>query len=239
VSKSKRKSTSAAAKRTVCSHSERPLLGASATKPRLAPCYDAVFFDFDGVLADTELLHYACWRRIFASRGGDLRWGNYNRFLRGYSGEELLSRVSRLSPRIACSDQIQNMYAEKKLLYRQLTDSLNLIPETVVEFVRRLPIPCAVVTSSARVDVERVLRKVGLLSRFNAVVCCNQPKPAPNGYQEAMSVLCVKSPLAVEDSDPGVQSATAAGLEVLRVSSPAGMPALVTAKLYGWAPACQ
>jgi HAD superfamily hydrolase (TIGR01509 family) len=104
-----------------------------------------------------------------------------------------------------------------------------------VAFVRRLSLPCAVVTSSERVDVEQVLREAGLLTRFAEIVCgedVEQPKPAPNGYQQAVKALGAECALAVEDSDAGVQSAIAAGLEVVRVPSPEAMPALVASRLY-------
>jgi len=128
------------------------------------------------------------------------------------------------------------MYSQKKLLYLDLVASVSIIPEAVVAFVQRLPVPCAVVTSAERAEVERELLGVGLLPRFAAIVCAEdvaEPKPAPDGYDQAMITLGVKRALAVEDSDAGVQSAMAAGLDVLRVPSPDAVPALVTDKLYG------
>jgi beta-phosphoglucomutase len=195
--------------------------------------YDAVLFDFDGVIADTEPLHYLCWRRLFVDRRLDLTWSEYSQVLRGYSGKELLARVSHLFHHSSNFDQIENLYAEKQALYHRLTASCRLISDSVVAFVHRLPVPCAVVTSSKRVDVERVLLRVGLLTRFSAIVHCDEPKPAPDGYQQAIVALGIQRPLAVEDSEPGIQSAKAAGLDVLRVPSPTKMPTMVTAKLYG------
>jgi len=198
--------------------------------------YDAVLFDFDGVLADTEVLHYSCWRRLLASRAVDLTWNNYLRVLSGYSGEELLARLSVLCPSSLNLDQIRSIYVQKKKLYRDLAPSSSLIPSTVATFVHGLPVICAVVTSSERADVEHVLLNSGLLSRFSAVVCredIDEPKPAPDGYNKVLIALGVHHALAVEDSSAGVASARAAGLEVLQVPSPDAMPAMLADKLYG------
>jgi beta-phosphoglucomutase len=216
------------------SQADRSLLTTSSGNPPLETFYDAVLFDLDGVFADTERLHWTCWQRLFAGHGVDLTWKDYTQALRGYSGEELLARLSLLYPQCVGCDQIITIYAQKKLLYRDLVASLSIVPEAVVALVNRLPVPCAVVTSSERVDVERALLSVGLLTRFAAIVCCedvDEPKPAPNGYKKALVVLGAQRALAVEDSDAGAQSATAAGLEVLQVPSPHAMPAMVAEKL--------
>ena len=212
-----------------------PPLTVSSGSPLSETLYDAVLFDFDGVLADTESLHYTCWRRVLANHSIELKWRDYTQVLRGYSGEELVARVSRLFPRGVGFNQINNLYLQKKLLYRDFAPSLCMVPEVVVAFVERLPVPSAVVTSSERVQVERVLQGVGLLTRFAAIVCCedvDEPKPAPNVYAQALVALGAQHALAVEDSDAGVQSARAAGLEVLTVPSPSAMPEMVASKLY-------
>ena len=125
--------------------------------------YQAVLFDFDGVLADTEPLHYGCWQRLFAHYGFDLTWENYVRNLSGYSGEELMARLSRICPPTV--GDLKTLYSRKKSLYRNLAPSRGLIPSTVAAFVQQLPLTCAVVTSSDRADVEWALRDAGLLSR--------------------------------------------------------------------------
>jgi HAD superfamily hydrolase (TIGR01509 family) len=88
----------------------------------------------------------------------------------------------------------------------------------------------AVVTSSGQTEVEPVLEKAGLRSFFHATVYggdVQHHKPAPDPYLLAVERLGVRNALAVEDSTAGEASARAAGLEVLRVQTPAEMPGLL------------
>jgi HAD superfamily hydrolase (TIGR01509 family) len=80
-----------------------------------------------------------------------------------------------------------------------------------------------VVTSSNRLEVEPVLVAAGIREYFGALVCggdVSRQKPWPEPYIRAVGLLGVSAALVVEDSDVGVESARAAGFEVLRVGNP-------------------
>jgi beta-phosphoglucomutase-like phosphatase (HAD superfamily) len=88
------------------------------------------------------------------------------------------------------------------------------------------------VTSSGQTEVEPILINAGLRDYFQAAVYggdVKRHKPAPDPYLLAMEKLGVRTALVVEDSDAGEASARAAGLDVLRVRTPAEMPALLRA----------
>ena len=80
----------------------------------------------------------------------------------------------------------------------------------------------AVVSSSARQEVEPALRVGGVLEFFGALVCGSEVprlKPAPDPYLRAAEILHASRPLVIEDSAIGVESAQAAGFDYLRVES--------------------
>ena len=94
----------------------------------------------------------------------------------------------------------------------------------------------AVVSTSARVEVEPPLEAGRIRHYFDAVVTgedTERHKPAPEPYLLAAELIGARKPLVVEDSAPGIASGHAAGFEVLAVESAAGMPALLRGLLAG------
>ena len=91
-----------------------------------------------------------------------------------------------------------------------------------------------VVSASSRIEIEAALEAAGILRCFDVVIGTEdveRTKPAPDPYLLAMRRLCVQRGLAVEDSEAGMASATAAGLDLLQVPKPADMPGLLKRRL--------
>jgi HAD superfamily hydrolase (TIGR01509 family) len=92
----------------------------------------------------------------------------------------------------------------------------------------------AVVTASARIEIEPLLAAGGIAGRFDALVCgkeAGRNKPAPDPYLRAAALLEAKNPLVVEDSEAGIASGRAAGFEVLVIDTAAGMMDAVMKRL--------
>jgi HAD superfamily hydrolase (TIGR01509 family) len=88
----------------------------------------------------------------------------------------------------------------------------------------------AVVTSSARTEIEPALVTGRIRECFQELVCGKEVdnlKPAPDPYLRAAKLLSSKKPLVIEDSDAGVTSARAAGFEVLRINDVRSVAAAV------------
>ncbi len=119
-------------------------------------------------------------------------------------------------------DQLWGQYPRKKDLFRSRNETaVTFIPETL-ELVREVSAThkLAVVSSSARVEVEPVLVRGGIRECFTALVCGNEVrrlKPAPDPYLRAAELLGSNKALVIEDSDAGEQSGRAAGFDVLRL----------------------
>jgi beta-phosphoglucomutase len=198
--------------------------------------WDALLFDFDGVLADTEPLHYSCWRELLSPFGIQLDWDFYQRNCVGVSDRMMVERLaSERTPPIPW-EEIWPEYQRKQLLFRErlmadppfLEGTLALVRELAADY--RL----AVVSSSSRTEVEPPLERAGIRGCFQAFVCGREVanlKPAPDPYLKAAELLGARRPLVIEDSDAGVASGNAAGFEVLRVSRPERVPEEVRALL--------
>ncbi len=198
--------------------------------------YDAILFDFDGVLADTEPLHYACWSEILQPFGIQLDWGFYQKNCIGISDRLMIERLAAGRKPPIPMDEIWPEYARKQVMFRdRLKVDSPFLAETVL-MVRELSdiYKLAVVSSSGRSEVEPPVEKAGFRRCFQAFVCGKEVpnlKPAPDPYLHAAKLLGAACPLVIEDSDAGVASAEAAGFEVLRVTSAANVAAEVRAHL--------
>jgi len=197
--------------------------------------YEAILLDFDGVLADSEPVHFECWQEILQTFGLRLDWKTYCEEGIGVSDRQLLSLLCQ---RVDPPFDVERLFAEfprKRDLFRSRMLERQPFSADVFELLRELGgYQLAVVTSSGQPEVEPVLEKAGLRSFFHAVVYhadVKQHKPAPDPYLLAVEKLGVRTALAVEDSDAGETSARAAGLDVLRVRTPGEMPALLRERL--------
>ncbi len=185
--------------------------------------FDALLFDFDGVLADTEPLHYSCWKEILEPHGILFDWPFYQKNCVGISDRLMVERfAAQHDPPIPFAD-IWPDYQRKQLMFRErLERDHPFLPETL-ELIEKLhgQYKLAVVSSSSRTEVEPPIERAGIRPCFQAMVCGREVpnlKPAPDPYLKAAEMLGATRPLVIEDSDAGVASGTAAGFEVLRVS---------------------
>ena len=183
---------------------------------------DAVVFDNDGLLLDTEEAWTRAETALFARHGSTFT-GEHKRDLIGTSPvtssaklEVMLDMPGR-GP--ALMDELHDQVMEEALLgVPARPGALELL-----EAVRAAGLPVGVASNSARAFVERVLSGAGLLDgHFDVVVTANDvqnPKPAPDLYLAACAALGAdpERSAALEDSAIGVAAARAAGMYVIAV----------------------
>jgi len=197
--------------------------------------YEAILFDFDGVLVDSEPVHFVCWQEILQPFGLTLDWKTYSEQGIGVSDRAMLAVLCKQSDPPLDIELLAAEYPRKKEIFRDRMLAAQPISQTVIDLLDSLKdYKLAVVTSSGRAEVEPILEAAGLRHRFDAAVFggdVKSLKPAPDPYRLAVERLGVTRALVVEDSEAGVASGLAAGLEVLRVQAQAEMPALLRAHL--------
>ena len=180
----------------------------------------AVVFDLDGVLVDSEPVWEQVRRQVVAEHGG--QWApDAQRRLMGMSTPEWAAYLSRdlgvgLSP-----DQVATLVVDR--MAARYADQVPLM-DGAAEAVHRIAArwPLGVASSSPPRLIETVLRSAGLRSCFSAAMSTEQVargKPAPDIYLAVAAALgfppgdCA----AVEDSANGLRSAAAAGLRVIGI----------------------
>ena len=183
---------------------------------------DAILFDFDGVLADTEPLHFACWKEVLAPLGISLDWEFYRQYGVGVDDRLILRRIAEQADPPRDWETLWAQYDAKKELFRLKITAEPPFPAEMKPFLRELQsrFKLAVVSSSGRPEIEAALAAGGLIEFFDGLVCGREAgavKPAPEPYLMGARVLASARPLVVEDSEPGQAAGRAAGFEVLAV----------------------
>jgi beta-phosphoglucomutase len=197
--------------------------------------YEAICFDFDGVLADSEPVHFDCWSEVLKPLGIQLDWNVYVKYCIGVPDALVAEFFRHQIDPPATYEAVWAQHARKRELFRARVQADPPISDAVRECIKSLSdYRLALVSASSRSELEPLLERAGLRACFDALVCAEdveRTKPAPDPYLLAVRLLGVTKALAVEDSASGIESARAAGLDVLEVGSPAEMPNLLRARL--------
>ncbi len=188
------------------------------------PHFDAILFDFDGVLADTEPVHFAAWCDALARLGVHLASSRQSEFV-GVSDRTMIEQIAAEQKPPLAADHLWSSYADKRALFRERVAAEPPIRPETVDLLGSVykKYKLAVVSSSDRSEIEPMLDRASVLPLFQGLVCGMEVlrlKPAPDPYLRGAELLGARCPLVVEDSDAGVASGLAAGFEVLRLSSP-------------------
>jgi HAD superfamily hydrolase (TIGR01509 family) len=200
------------------------------------PAFDSILFDFDGVLLDTEPVHWACWAQVLAPLGVTLSWEFYRGSCIGIDDREMLRMMATQSDPPRDWTVLWQQYPAKQELFRARMETAPPFDAGVSPLLSELEprYLLAVVSSSACREIEPLLEAAGLRGHFQTVVggdSVKRHKPDPEPYLLAANRLRSKRPLVLEDSPAGLASGRAAGFEVLAIPHPADMPALLRARL--------
>ena len=184
--------------------------------------FQAYLFDCDGTIVDSMPLHYIAWKQALGEWGCTLdedlfySWG-------GKPPVEIIAALNQLRD---LKMPIEAVAERKESLYFSLLHDLKPIPEVLEQIVAQHDqIPFAVVSGSTRESIVNSLAAVGLLDCFSILVGSEdyaRSKPAPDAFLTAAARLGVapKDCLVFEDTDMGIQAATAAGMASVRIPQP-------------------
>lgn len=192
----------------------------------------AIVFDFDGVIANTEPLHFRAFRDTLLPLGLSLSEHDYYARYLGFDNRGVFEAVGRNRGTLFESRRLAELVSEKADRMEGLErDQSVLFPGAARAIARcAAAVPLAIASGALRAEIDRVLEGVGLARHFAAIVSAEDTplsKPAPDPYLRAVRLLSEATaptpPLspadcvAVEDSIWGVRSARAAGLMVVAV----------------------
>jgi beta-phosphoglucomutase family hydrolase len=184
--------------------------------------FQAYLFDCDGTIADSMPIHYIAWKKALAEWNCTFE----ERLFYAWGGTPVAEIISLLNERQGLSMPVERVAARKEDIYFELLPQLKAVPE-VVEHIEAQHgrIPFAVVSGSTRDSVTASLVALKLLDKFDALVCAGdykKSKPDPEAFLLAAAKLGVapESCLVFEDTDMGIQAATAAGMASVKIPLP-------------------
>ena len=192
---------------------------------------EALVFDFDGVIADTEPMYWRAWQELLKDYDLPFTWTDYCRIGRGIRDEEILVSLATTVSDSEVMTSIRKRIPECAEKVRSWMLDQTPISDATVELLKSLEgRTLGLVTTSNRSDVEAVLRRKGIARCFKECVFgeeVTRHKPDPAPYLLLREKLGVRGGTAFEDSDAGLLSAARAGFKSIRVSTPGALPKLV------------
>ncbi|HUX44556.1 MAG TPA: HAD-IA family hydrolase [Terracidiphilus sp.] len=184
--------------------------------------FRAYLFDCDGTIVDSMPLHYVAWKATLAEWNCDFD----ETLFYAWGGRPVAEIISSLNQRNGLQMPVADVAHRKETRYHEQLHQLKAIPE-VVEHIHAQHgrIPLAVDSGSRHNSVVDSLTALNLLSKFQTLVCAEDyqnGKPAPDAFLLAAELLGVPPAdcLVFEDTDLGIQAATAAGMASVRVPQP-------------------
>ena len=184
-----------------------------------AGSFRAYLFDCDGTIVDSMPLHYIAWKKSLAEWNCPFQ----EELFYAWGGRPVTEIIAALNEQHGLAMPVDTVAKRKEELYYELLPQLKAIPE-VIEHVEAQHgrIPLAVVSGSRRNSVVGSLTALHLLDKFDTLVCAEdyaRGKPAPDCFLAAAARLGVdpKDCLVFEDTDMGIEAATAAGMASVRV----------------------
>jgi len=195
----------------------------------------AIVFDFDGVLADSEPLHFEVFRQVLDQVGITLTPEDYYSKYLGYDDLGAFQAVLRDQGRPHDEASVAGLVAAKADRFPRLVDGRDVLFPGAAEAVRRFAaeVPLAIASGALPHEIELILNGAKLRDAFQVVVGAGdtpRSKPAPDPYARAVELLqerglvpagadAASQCVAIEDSHWGIQSAKAAGLSCIAVTT--------------------
>lgn len=183
---------------------------------------EAILFDLDGTLADTDSIHFSVWQDILVRYDLDIDRSFYRQRISGRTNSKIIKDII---PQLTLEDAWK-LATEKEETYRRLANCLLPTPglDRLIDLSDRAALKRAVVTNAPEDNAVFMLKALRLTDTFPTVVMAKDAppgKPDPAPYELALSRLMVKGKRAIafEDSAAGIRSAIAAGIYTIGITS--------------------
>jgi beta-phosphoglucomutase len=192
----------------------------------------AIVFDFDGVIADSEYLHLRAYQQVLAPEGISISNEEYFERYLGYDDVGVFKALLKDKGLPLDEGRMQQLIERKGERYESLAAAGELLFPGAADFIRAAAaaVPIAIASGALTHEIEEVLERAGLRPLFPVIVGADQTirsKPDPEPYQTAFTRLrsltsrdlIPSRSVAIEDSKWGLVSARAADLRCVAVTN--------------------
>jgi beta-phosphoglucomutase len=194
---------------------------------------ETVIFDFDGVIVDTEPLHYAAFQRTLEPLGLHFTWQEYVETYIGFDDRDAFKHAFCSKGTTLVPDELQSLIGKKAAFFQEIIRSdVSAYPGVLnlVFYLHAHKIPLAICSGALRSDIDPILAMLGISDYFDVIVTADDvavSKPDPECYRLAFqrlqevhqSHISKEATIAIEDTPAGISAAKAAGLMVCAVTN--------------------
>jgi beta-phosphoglucomutase len=204
----------------------------------------AIVFDFDGVIANSEPLHLLAFQQALADDGVELTATEYYSRYLGYDDVGMFEALGRDRGMSMQSGRVAELVARKGDRMQNLLHSGSVLFPGALEFIRTAAaaVPIAIASGALRHEIDEIIDAAGVANLFATIVAAGdtpESKPSPAPYRLAFEQLQEKTgraldprrAVAIEDSRWGLESARGAGLRLVGVTSSYSAGELSSAEL--------
>jgi beta-phosphoglucomutase len=206
----------------------------------------AVIFDFDGVIADTEPLHLAAFNQVLGSYGVEISKEAYYRDYLGYTDHDCFDIIKKANPDRIGRTSVKALMQQKSRAFLELVKEETCVLKYVPEFLQSLAaanLLVAICSGALRSEIETILVQARLHDFFEVIVSANEVKkgkPDPQGFVLTLQMLSSNHPgktikaadcVVIEDSHWGLEAAEAAGMHTVAVANSYAADELAKAEL--------
>lgn len=193
----------------------------------------AVIFDFDGIIADTEPIHYQAFQEVLKPFGLEYSWDDYVSKYIGFDDRDAFREVFRAAGRELPAEGLAALINSKAGLFERIVQQGVTAYPGVISLISELKgaVPLALCSGALRSDILPILDSMAIRDAFDVLVTADdvtESKPDPQSYILAVQRLSESFPdrnitadccIAIEDTPSGIASATMAGVSVLAVTN--------------------
>jgi beta-phosphoglucomutase len=192
----------------------------------------AIIFDFDGVIADSERLHFRAYQDVLAEDGVTFTQQEYLASYLGYDDVGMFRQLAKDRGMAMDGTRLAALIERKGARFEALAAAGGMLFPGAAEFIRAAAaaVPIAIASGALSHEITEVLDKAGLRSLFPVIVGADhteRSKPSPDPYLHAFDRLAAiwgreldpRRSVAIEDSRWGLDSARGAGLRTVAVTN--------------------
>ena len=192
----------------------------------------AIIFDFDGVIANSEPLHLRAFQQALGDEGHFLGAEEYYARYLGYDDLGVFEALGRDRGLPWSGRHVGELVARKGLKLQEMMQAGGVLFPGAADFVRAAAavVPIAIASGALRHEIDEIVAAAGLTPLFTCIVASGdtpESKPSPAPYRLAFERLCAATGraldrarcVAIEDSRWGLESAWGAGLRCVGVTT--------------------
>jgi HAD superfamily hydrolase (TIGR01509 family) len=217
----------------------------------------AIFFDLNGVIINDERIHLKAYREVLSQAGIGLTDEDYFASLGMDDAAFVRAAYARANQSVS-DEKMRELIERQHAMHREFIQSDLPVSSGIVAFIKQASrhYSLGIVSMAERSEIDHVLSLAGVADRFSVIVSARpdlKHKPAPDCYTSALELLnerrraerklplLARECLVIEDAPPGIESARAAGMHSIGVTTTVSETALraagaeiVTANLSDW-----